>query len=141
MMRLVFALVTGFLFGAGLSVSQMANPEKVLSFLDITGAWDPSLLIVMAVAVATTFVGYRLVLKQPHPFYDARFQLPSSTRIDLKLIGGAALFGIGWAIAGYCPGPTLAALALGARDAWFVLAGILAGFWLQRLFQARVAGT
>ncbi|HZY33614.1 MAG TPA: DUF6691 family protein, partial [Rhodanobacter sp.] len=106
-MRAWIAFAAGLLFGLGLSLGGMTQPAVVLGFLDIFGAWDPRLVFVMAGAVLTTAVGYRLVLRRPRPLLAERFQWPTSRRIDVRLVGGAALFGIGWGIAGYCPGPAL----------------------------------
>jgi uncharacterized membrane protein YedE/YeeE len=123
------ALAAGFVFGLGLWVSGMANPKKVLGFLDITGAWDASLMLVMGGAVAVTAVAFRLVLKQPAPFFEKRFFIPALQSIDLPLLAGAALFGVGWGIGGYCPGPALTALStLSAESVVFVGAMIAGGF-------------
>jgi uncharacterized membrane protein YedE/YeeE len=115
------ALLVGALFGLGLAISRMVDPDKVLAFLDVgaiaAGAWDPSLALVLAGAVVTNLVGYRLVLRRPHPLLSERFHLPTRRDLDGRLIGGAALFGIGWGLAGYCPGPGLAALSQGSVDA------------------------
>lgn len=102
---LVFSMGAGFVFGTGLWVSGMANPKKVLGFLDITGAWDASLMLVMGGAVAVTAVAFRFVLARPRPLFDDKFTLPEAKHIDLPLVAGAAIFGIGWGIVGYCPGP------------------------------------
>src|SRR5262245_65236339 len=104
-MRPLASLLTGIVFGLGLVISGLANPAKVLNFLDVAGTWDPSLAFVMGGAVATTWLGYRLVLARPKPVCDTRFHLPTSTAIDRRLLAGAAVFGVGWGLAGYCPGP------------------------------------
>jgi len=123
------ALGAGFLFGIGLWVSGMANPKKVLGFLDITGDWDASLMLVMGGAVAVTVVAFRLVLKREKPLMEKRFQLPAPQDIDFPLLAGAAIFGIGWGIGGYCPGPALTALAtLSQESIVFVAAMIVGGF-------------
>jgi hypothetical protein len=110
----------------------MANPKKVLGFLDITGAWDASLMFVMGGAVAVTAVAFRLVLKRPAPLFEKRFFIPLLQSIDFPLVAGAALFGIGWGIGGYCPGPAITALsALSAESAVFV-AAMVAGGLLHR---------
>jgi len=105
------ALCSGLLFGAGLTVSQMVNPSVVLAFLDVAGDWDPSLAFVMAAAVAVTAVGYRLAWRREGPFFAERFELPTRRDLDARLLAGAALFGLGWGLVGFCPGPALAALA------------------------------
>ena len=111
-----FAFLAGVVFGLGLAVSQMINPQKVLAFLDVTGEWDPSLALVMGGALAVTFVAYRLVLRRPAPLFAARFHLPTRRDIDTRLLAGAAIFGIGWGAAGYCPGPAIAGVALAGYD-------------------------
>ena len=106
------ALAAGLLFGLGLTVSQMANPAKVLGFLDLAGDWDPSLAFVLAGAVATAALGFRLVQRAGRPLLAPAFRLPTATRIDRPLLLGAAIFGLGWGLVGFCPGPALAALGL-----------------------------
>ncbi|MEE4300157.1 MAG: DUF6691 family protein [Pseudomonadales bacterium] len=131
------ALLAGVLFGIGLAVSQMVDPEKVLAFLDVAavadGAWDPSLVLVLCAAVGTNLVGYRLVLRRPAPRFAERFFLPTRSDVDPRLVGGSALFGIGWGLAGYCPGPALAALSHGSLDAlWFTGAMLVGMFAFQK---------
>ncbi|XGA79178.1 YeeE/YedE family protein [Halomonas sp. CH40] len=109
-MRMVMGYVAGLLFGLGLAISGMTDPARVLGFLDIAGAWDPTLMFVLGGAVVTSFVGYRLVFKQNAPLLGERFQLPTRQDLDSKLLGGAALFGIGWGLSGYCPGPAIASI-------------------------------
>ena len=103
----IVAVVTGLLFGAGLAASGMTNPEKVQGFLDLTGVWDPSLMFVMGGAVVVTLISFRFILKLSRPVFSEQFHMPSSTSIDTRLIIGAALFGTGWGLVGYCPGPSL----------------------------------
>lgn len=129
-MRAWTAFAAGLLFGLGLSLGGMTQPAVVLGFLDIFGAWDPRLVFVMAGAVLTTAIGYRLVLRRSRPLLAERFQWPTSRRIDTRLIGGAALFGIGWGIAGYCPGPALASLGAGVPALLVLVACMIAGWWL-----------
>lgn len=127
------ALGAGALFGLGLAMSGMTDPRVVLGFLDLFGDFDPTLLFVLAGAVATTTVLFRFVLKRDRPLFAEAFQLPNLRRVDRRLLGGAVLFGIGWGIAGYCPGPALAGLGIGSIEAlWFVPA-LLAGMLLHRL--------
>jgi uncharacterized membrane protein YedE/YeeE len=116
MSRHIVALLTGTLFGLGLAISQMINPDKVLAFLDIFGAWDPSLAFVMGGAVAVTALTFRRVLALPKPLFGSRFEVPTSNAIDAPLLAGAVIFGIGWGLAGYCPGPAIASLALGSME-------------------------
>ena len=111
MKRLFVATISGLLFGFGLSLSEMTNRHRVLGFLDVTGDWDASLIFVMGGAVLVTLVSFRFILKRSAPLFDDSFHLPLHKHIDAKLIGGSALFGIGWGIAGYCPGPAIAALS------------------------------
>ena len=109
-MKLIFELITGLVFGVGIAVSGMMDPAKVLNFFDVAGTWDPSLAFVMGGALIVTFIGYRLVWKRNAPLFGGRFQVPTGTDIDMKLVGGSALFGIGWGIAGFCPGAAIPAL-------------------------------
>ena len=131
--RNLAALLAGLLFGLGLAVAQMTNPLKELAFLDILGNWDPSLAFVMGGAVAVTLVGFRLVLRQSAPLFDTKFHLPTRQDLDRNLLLGAALFGTGWGIAGYCPGPVVAALAFGSLEPVLFIVAMLAGAQLQRL--------
>ena len=128
----VFALGAGFVFGTGLWVSGMANPKKVLGFLDVTGNWDASLMLVMAGAVAVTLIGFRVVLKWKKPVLADSFDLPKKSDIDTPLVAGAAIFGIGWGIAGYCPGPALTALATLSTESIVFVAAMIVGGLLQR---------
>ncbi len=112
MPQLIAAFGAGLLLGAGLVVSQMVNPAKVLNFLDVAGRWDPSLAFVLAGATGTAFVGFRLVRRRTAPLFAERFQLPTARLIDRPLLTGSAIFGIGWGLAGLCPGPAVAGLAL-----------------------------
>lgn len=126
------ALAAGTLFGLGLALAGMVDPHKVLAFLDLAGDWDPSLLFVLGAAVLTAGLGLRLLRHRPRPLFDADFHPPTARSIDGALLLGSALFGLGWGLAGYCPGPALASLGLAnAEAAWFVPA-LLAGAALQR---------
>ncbi|MGE4218047.1 MAG: DUF6691 family protein [Alphaproteobacteria bacterium] len=143
MARIVAALLAGFLFGAGLAVSQMVNPAKVQNFLDIAGSWDPSLAFVLAGATGTALLGFRLVRRRAGPLFAEGFQLPTASRIDLPLLAGSAIFGIGWGLAGLCPGPAVAGLALApGRLIAFVLAMLagMAAFRLQSAWTLRRHG-
>ncbi|CAM3213897.1 hypothetical protein SAMN04488021_101137 [Paracoccus aminovorans] len=131
-MRLLSALLAGLIFGAGIALSGMINPAKVLDFFDLAGTWDPSLAFVMAGALAVTFVGYRLVLRRAEPLFDIRFHLPTRRDLDPRLIGGSALFGVGWGIAGFCPGGAIPALGLGQPDAVIFVGAMLGGLVLAR---------
>lgn len=140
-MRLILFYLVGLVFGVGISISGMANPSKVLNFFDIAGMWDPSLIFVMGGALVTTFIGYRLVFRRPAPVLEPKFQVPTSRVIDLKLIGGSALFGIGWGIAGFCPGGALPALGTGKWEVYAFIVAIIAGIFLARFLQSLAAGT
>ena len=136
--RAAVALLAGTVFGAGLALSQMTDPRKVLGFLDIAGAWDASLLFVMGGAVGVTLLAFRLVLRRRAPVCDSEFHLPTKTTIDRPLLLGSALFGIGWGLAGYCPGPAIASLGLFNAETLWLLPALAAGTVLQR-WQARRA--
>lgn len=129
-MKISTALLAGLLFGLGLSLAGMTEPAVVLGFLDITGAWNPRLLFVMAGAVMTTAIGYRFVWRGTRPWFDEAFHVPSATRIDHRLVFGALLFGIGWGIAGYCPGPALASLSSGQAEVLLLVGAMAVGWWL-----------
>jgi uncharacterized membrane protein YedE/YeeE len=132
MMQPLVSLVAGVVFGLGLAVAEMTNPLKVLDFLDLAGNWDPSLAFVMGGAVMVTLVAFRFVLRRAVPLYGERFHLPTLTQLDRKLLGGAALFGIGWGLAGYCPGPALATILSGNSETWLFVPAMLVGGALQR---------
>lgn len=130
MINLLTALLTGSIFGIGLSISRMIDPNKVLGFLDVAGNWDPSLALVMAGALAVAIPGFFLVRRQGKPLMEQRFHLTDKTALDKALLGGAAIFGIGWGMTGYCPGPAVANLALGNLEALYMVLAIYIGFWL-----------
>jgi len=136
-MSFVVNLALGLLFGLGLVVSGMSDPAKVVNFLDLAGTWDPSLAFVMGGAVVTAFVGYRLVFKRPRPLVAASFQLPTRKEIDRPLVLGSAIFGIGWGLGGFCPGPALTATLLGAAGTYAFLPAMFAGMWLARTLVSR----
>lgn len=135
MRRELAVFAGGGLFGAGLLISQMTNPSKVIGFLDVFGHWDPSLALVMASALLVTFIGYRIVLGKSAPILDTEFHLPQSKDIDGKLIGGAALFGIGWGLSGLCPGPALASAAFAGMNIAYFLLGMIGAIVLFRLMK------
>ena len=132
MKRTIVAGLIGLVFGAGIALSGMANPAKVLNFFDVAGQWDPSLLVVMVSALAVAFVGYRLVLRRPGPLLEPSFHLPTNRRIDLPLVGGSAVFGLGWGISGFCPGGAIPALGLGEATAWAFVGSMLTGLFIAR---------
>ncbi|WP_193560527.1 DUF6691 family protein [Dankookia rubra] len=127
------ALAAGLLFGLGLVVSGMVNPAKVLGFLDVAGDWDPSLAFVMAAAIPVATLGFRLGGRMQAPLCATAFAPPARRRIDARLLGGAALFGVGWGLAGFCPGPALASLSFGGWRALAFVAAMLVGMGLFRL--------
>jgi len=138
-MRILTSYVIGLVFGIGISISGMANPAKVLNFFDVAGPWDPSLAFVMGGALIVTFIGYRYVLKRPAPMLSTSFQLPTRSDLDLRLIGGSAVFGIGWGIAGFCPGGALPALGTGQSDVFIFVAALLAGIAAAKFMQTAFA--
>jgi hypothetical protein len=135
--RALAGLAAGVVFGVGLALAQMTDPLKVLAFLDLAGAWDASLLFVLGGAVALALAGFRWVLGWPGPLLDERFHLPVVKTIDRPLLLGSALFGVGWGLAGYCPGPAIASLGLGNPEALWIVPALFAGAALQRWQAAR----
>lgn len=133
MARVLSALIIGLLFGAGIALSGMANPAKVLNFFDFAGAWDPSLAFVMGGALIVTAIGYAFVLRRPAPVFDRLFHLPTRRDLDLPLVAGSAVFGIGWGITGFCPGGAIPALGLGHGDAWLFVGSMIGGIAVARL--------
>lgn len=141
-MRILSALIIGMIFGVGIAISGMANPAKVLNFFDIAGYWDPSLILVMAGALVTTAIGYRLVFRTlKDPVLEAAFNVPSSRLIDARLIGGSAIFGIGWGITGFCPGGAVPALGLGYTETFLFMAAMLSGIVAARVLQTTMLKT
>lgn len=138
-MRLFSALLIGLIFGTGIAVSGMINPAKVLNFFDLAGHWDPSLAFVMGGALAVAIPGYRLVLARRAPRFEPAFQLPDTRRIDVKLVAGSALFGIGWGIAGFCPGGALPALGTLRAEPIAFVAALIGGLLMARASNALIA--
>ena len=116
MRRIVIAFVAGSIFGLGLTVSRMIDPAKVLGFLDIAGAWDPSLALVMAGALAVMAIAFRIVAGRSAPILGQAFQIPTRREVDSRLVAGAVMFGVGWGLVGFCPGPAISGLALGPYE-------------------------
>lgn len=142
MNRILSAFLIGSLFGLGIVIAGMANPAKVLNFFDIAGTWDPSLAFVMGGGLAVAFTGYRLVFgRQARPVFEPGFDLPKQRRIDVELVGGAAVFGIGWGIAGFCPGGAVPALGLGYSETVVFLAAMIAGIVVGRALRSRLAAS
>lgn len=136
-MSIVLQAIAGLIFGIGLVISGMANPAKVQNFLDLAGTWDPSLAFVMGGAVVVTFLGYRLAFKRGAPVLDTEFHLPTKTAIDGRLLAGAAMFGIGWGLAGFCPGPAVTSLLLAAKGTLIFVPAMIVGLALARLLSAQ----
>ena len=133
-MRTLLAALAGLVFGLGLLASGMADPAKVLAFLDLAGAWDPSLMLVMGGAVAVAVVPFTLARRRRQSWSGDRIEWPAARGIDARLVGGGLLFGIGWGLVGLCPGPALVALTAGLEDAWIFVLAMLAGFVLHDRF-------
>jgi uncharacterized protein len=138
MLLFMVSLVTGALFAVGLALSGMTQPAKVVGFLDVFGNWDPTLAFVMGGAVAVHLVATRWILRRPAPVLEQSFRLPTVSRIDPRLLVGGALFGIGWGLAGYCPGPALTAVAAGHSTTLMFAAAMLAGMAVHDTLRARI---
>lgn len=138
-MNILFALISGLIFGLGLIISGMANPAKVQNFLDLFGIWDPSLAFVMGGAILVTAPGYWLVRKRSEPFFASNFQIPTRKDFDKKLILGSSIFGIGWGLGGFCPGPAITAIPYGLfgnyaiQETLIFVAAMLAGMALVKV--------
>ena len=131
--------IAGILFGFGLTLSGMLNPSKVQSFLDIFGRWDPSLAFVMVGGIIVTLIGYNLVFKMEKPIFSEEFDIPTLNHLDLKLIGGSALFGVGWGIGGLCPGPSIAILSTNFYPAIIFTVSMCVGLYLGRWLESRIS--
>ncbi len=132
-MYLITALLAGLLFGFGLIVSGMTNPQKVLAFLDVTGKWDPSLAFVMLGAIPVMALAYSMMKKRRHTCLGQEVQVPTKRLIDARLVLGAVIFGAGWGLVGYCPGPALASLLTGWMSPVIFSIAMVVGMWLQRI--------
>ncbi len=131
----ILAWLSGVLFGLGLLCSQMVNPQQVLAFLDISRDWNPALMWVMAGAIAVSALAFRLARQRQHSLSGLPMQLPAQQPVNRRLLCGAALFGLGWGLAGFCPGPALVALMYGMLKPWIFVISMLVGMWLyQRMF-------
>lgn len=136
-MRNLFpGLLVGIIFGAGLALSDMVNPARVQAFLDVAGAWDPTLMFVMGAALLPSAIAYLIRRQMTRPLLSERFSIPESRTLDRRLLVGAAMFGIGWGLVGFCPGPAVAGLVLGAWQPWLFVIAMLAGMMLHHLFTA-----
>jgi hypothetical protein len=132
MNKILSALLAGIVFGVGLTLSGMVDPNKVVNFLDITGNWDPSLMLVLGGAVVTTTLAYRFIFAQGKPVFDDDFHLPTLLKIDNKLLLGSVLFGVGWGLIGYCPGPAVASIGFRPEEPLIVVVSMLAGLLLYK---------
>ena len=140
-MRIAVNILAGLMFGLGLVISGMANPAKVRNFLDLAGTFDPSLICVMLGAVVVTFLGYRLAFRRPRPVLVDRFSLPTATDVDGRVVLGATLFGVGWGLSGFCPGPAITSLSLLAKGTLIFVPAMLIGIGLaRRLIRKRRSG-
>jgi uncharacterized membrane protein YedE/YeeE len=140
-MPVIFSLLAGVIFGTGLTLSDMVNPARVLNFLDVAGNWDPTLIFVMAGALAVTTWSYKLIFRRGSPVSGDKFNLPTQRQIDLPLVGGAALFGVGWGLAGICPGPALANLVTLEPKVPLFVAAMLVGMIAASAWRDRVSAT
>ena len=132
-MKNLTALISGLVFGLGIAISGMANPAKVLNFFDVAGTWDPSLIFVMGGALVTAMIGYRIVFgAQSKPLFEPSFSLPQNRTVDRNLVGGSALFGIGWGIAGFCPGGAIPALGFGGIETALFVTSLIGGMLIGR---------
>lgn len=139
MKSLISAFLIGILFGLGITISGMINPAKVLNFFDLAGTWDPSLAFVMSGGLVTALIGYRLIFgRLEAPLFGAEFAQRAAGGIDRRLVGGAAVFGIGWGIAGFCPGGAIPALGLLNTQTFIFVAAVIAGIVLARALRARL---
>lgn len=134
-MQILIAFVCGLLMSAGIAVSQMIDPAKVLAFLDVAGNWDPSLALVMAAALGVFSLGFYTLGQRRQPVCDTQFHAPTRTGLDRPLIVGATLFGLGWGLVGYCPGPAVAALPSGSPGTLGFVVSMVVGWWLARRFK------
>lgn len=137
-MLLLASLLCGFVFGCGLLISGMVSPTKVLAFLDVFGDWDPSLAVVMAAAVTVTWTGFRIAARHGAPFFAGKCEWPTKTRIDAPLVSGAVLFGVGWGLAGLCPGPAVVNLATLSPAVLVFVAAMITGMALHDLWRRRL---
>lgn len=128
-------LLVGIIFGAGLALSDMVNPARVLAFLDLAGRWDPTLAFVMGGAILPSAIGYALARRMRRPLLAADFRIPQGRRIEPSLLAGATLFGIGWGLVGLCPGPAIAGLAFLKWELWLFVGAMLAGMLLYQRLQ------
>ena len=137
MMRIISALISGLLFGAGLLISGMINPERVLGFLDVAGSWDPTLAFVMGGALTVSIIGYRVSKAMGKPLFDLKFHMPTANQIDIPLVAGAVIFGVGWGLVGFCPGPALAGLGSLNESLLIFVAAMIVGMAVWSRFDRK----
>jgi uncharacterized membrane protein YedE/YeeE len=133
--HLLPGLIVGLIFGAGLALSDMINPARVLAFLDVAGSWDPTLAFVMGGALVPSALGYWLSRRLQRPLMAREFRIPQNRMVEPQLLAGAAIFGIGWGLVGFCPGPAIAALGFGLLSPWLFVLAMLGGMLLHRFFE------
>ena len=138
MTRLITALIIGSVFGIGLAIAGMLNPSKVVGFLDVFGDWDPSLAFVMGGGVLVNAIGHRFVMKRKAPIQSAKFSMPTSTNIDKPLVIGSVIFGVGWGLAGLCPGPVVASLLLSGQAMLPFFGLLITGLLVGQIFMRRL---
>lgn len=136
-MKIFSGLVAGLIFGLGLVVSGMANPAKVLNFLDLFGVWDPSLAFVMGGAIAIALPGFKIAGSRAKPLFAEIFQMPTKSEFDMPLIIGAIFFGIGWGIGGFCPGPAMTAIFFAAKGTFVFVPAMIIGMWIAKFAISR----
>jgi uncharacterized protein len=139
MSDVLVGLIAGFIFGLGLCLSGLADPSVVQGFLDVAGAWNPTLLFVMGAGLTVTLIGYHLGFRRGRPLWSPRFNLPTSTVIDTPLVSGAVIFGVGWGLAGYCPGPAVVSLASGRTEVFVFITAMVTGMMAVRWMRASPA--
>jgi uncharacterized membrane protein YedE/YeeE len=134
MRHILPGLIVGLLFGAGLTLAGMVNPERVIGFLDVTGVWDPTLAFVLGAALVPSSIAYAVSRRMRRPVMAEEFCIPRIRRLEGRLLGGAALFGVGWGMVGLCPGPAITGLAFGRWQVWLFVGAMAAGMWIQRVY-------
>ena len=134
MRHILPGLFVGLLFGAGLALSGMINPARVLGFLDLAGSWDPTLAFVLGGALVPSALSYALIRRMKRPVMADEFCIPKNRTVEIRLLAGAAMFGVGWGLVGLCPGPAIAGMVLGKWEIWLFVAAMITGMWMQRLY-------
>ncbi len=137
MLKNLVSIFLGFLFGLGLAISEMINPQKIINFLDVFGNWDPSLLLVLASATTTTLISFRYILRREKPVLSDQFEIPKKNKLGVSLILGAIIFGIGWGLVGLCPGPAISAISFLNINVYLFVLFMFVGFYLGNFIQNR----